>query len=58
MVIPASLSLTMFIGSFIAKAIERWDPTLAQRFIIAGASGLIAGESLAGVGKALLGVLG
>jgi putative OPT family oligopeptide transporter len=58
MVIPASLSLTMFAGSLIAKAMERWQPTLAQRFVIAGASGLIAGESLAGVGKALLGVLG
>lgn len=58
MVIPASLSITLFLGSLIAKAMERWNPTLAQRFLIAAASGLIAGESLAGVGRALLGVMG
>jgi hypothetical protein len=34
------------------------EPSLAQRFVLAGASGLIAGKSLDGVGKALLGVLG
>jgi uncharacterized oligopeptide transporter (OPT) family protein len=58
MVIPASLSLTMFFGSLIASAVQRWNPNLAQRFSIAAASGLIAGESLAGVGRALLGVIG
>ncbi len=58
MVIPASLSMTMFFGSLIAKALERWQPTLAQRFLIAAASGLIAGESLTGVARALLGILG
>ena len=58
MVIPAHLSITMFLGSLLAKALERWQPTLAQRFLIAAASGLIAGESLAGVGRALLGILG
>jgi uncharacterized oligopeptide transporter (OPT) family protein len=58
MVIPASLSITMFFGSLIAKVVERWQPTLAQRFLIAAASGLIAGESLTGVARALLGVLG
>ncbi|EGV19945.1 OPT family oligopeptide transporter [Thiocapsa marina] len=58
MVIPASLSITMFFGSLIASAVQRWNPNLAQRFSIAAASGLIAGESLAGVGRALLGVIG
>jgi putative OPT family oligopeptide transporter len=58
MVIPASLSITMFLGSLLAKTIERWRPNVAQRFVIAAASGLIAGESLAGVGQALLGILG
>jgi uncharacterized oligopeptide transporter (OPT) family protein len=48
----------MFLGSLLAKTIERWRPNLAQRFVIAAASGLIAGESLAGVGQALLGILG
>ncbi len=58
MVIPASLSITMFLGSLVALAIRRWRPTLAQRFLIAAASGLIAGESLVGVLRALLGILG
>ncbi len=58
MVIPASLSVTMFMGSLIALALARFSPTLAQRFVIAAASGLIAGESLTGVGQALFGILG
>nr|WP_206171833.1 OPT family oligopeptide transporter [Thiorhodococcus mannitoliphagus] len=57
MVIPASLSITMFFGSLVAKLLERWRPTLAQRFLIAAASGLIAGESLTGVARALLGII-
>lgn len=57
MVIPASLSITLFLGSLVAKALERWRPTLAQRFVIAAASGLIAGESLTGVAQALIGIL-
>ncbi len=58
MVIPASLSMTIFFGSLIAKAVERWRPTLAQRFLLAAASGLIAGESLAGVARAFFGIFG
>jgi uncharacterized oligopeptide transporter (OPT) family protein len=58
MVIPASLSITMFLGSLVALALARWRPTLAQRFVIAAASGLIAGESLTGVLRALLEMLG
>ncbi|AGA91417.1 putative membrane protein [Thioflavicoccus mobilis 8321] len=57
MVIPASLSLTMFFGSLIGALLTRWRTSLAERFLIAAASGLIAGESLAGVGRALLGIL-
>nr|WP_207168540.1 OPT family oligopeptide transporter [Thiocystis violacea] len=57
MVIPASLSITMFFGSLVAKLLERWNPTVAQRFLIAAASGLIAGESLTGVARALVGIL-
>ncbi len=57
MVIPASIAFTMFFGSLIAKLLERYQPTLAQRFLIAVASGLIAGESLAGVLRALLGIM-
>jgi uncharacterized oligopeptide transporter (OPT) family protein len=57
MVIPASLAITMFIGSLLALLLQRFRPTLAQRFVIAAASGLIAGESLTGVAAALFGIL-
>jgi uncharacterized oligopeptide transporter (OPT) family protein len=58
MVIPASISITMFLGSLVAKLLERYRPSLAQRFVIAAASGLIAGESLTGVARALIGITG
>jgi len=58
MVIPASISITMFFGSLVGKLLERYQPNLAQRFLIAAASGLIAGESLTGVVRALLGIVG
>ncbi|MDB4409972.1 OPT/YSL family transporter, partial [Gammaproteobacteria bacterium] len=57
MVIPASISMTMFFGSLVGKFLERYQPNLAQRFLIAAASGLIAGESLTGVARALLGIV-
>lgn len=56
MVIPASISMTMFFGSVVAKVIERYQAGIAQRFLIAAASGLIAGESLSGVAHALLAI--
>lgn len=58
MVIPASISIAMFIGSAIAKLLEHYRPGWAKRFVIAGASGLIAGESLIGVVRTLLGISG
>lgn len=58
MVIPASISMTMFFGSLGAKLFERYQPNLVQRFVITAASGLIAGESLTGVARALLGIVG
>jgi uncharacterized oligopeptide transporter (OPT) family protein len=58
MVIPASLAITMFAGSLMALLLHRFRPSLAQRFTIAAASGLIAGESLTGVAAALFGILG
>ncbi|WP_455198513.1 OPT/YSL family transporter, partial [Kaarinaea lacus] len=57
MVIPVSISITMFFGSLVGKLLERYQPSLAQRFLIASASGLIAGESLTGVMRALLGIM-
>lgn len=58
MVIPASIAIAMFLGSAIGKLLERYRPSLARRFLIAAASGLIAGESLIGVVSALLGIAG
>lgn len=58
MVIPASISITMFLGSLVARLLQRYRPDLAQRFVIAAASGLIAGESLTGVVTALAGIIG
>ncbi|MCF1181877.1 OPT/YSL family transporter [Marichromatium gracile] len=58
MVIPASLSLTLCLGSLVGHALARYRPRLAERFLLAAAAGLIAGESLSGVTRALLGVLG
>ena len=56
MVIPASISITMFFGSLIGKLLDRYRPGIAQRFLIAAASGLIAGESMTGVVRALVGI--
>jgi uncharacterized oligopeptide transporter (OPT) family protein len=58
MVIPASISITMFLGSLVGRIVERYRPGLAQRFLMAAASGLIAGESLTGVARAMLGIAG
>jgi uncharacterized oligopeptide transporter (OPT) family protein len=58
MVIPASISITMFLGSLVGELLERYRPSLAERFLIAAASGLIAGESLTGVARAMTGIIG
>jgi uncharacterized oligopeptide transporter (OPT) family protein len=58
MVIPASLSITMFVGSLAGGVIARLQPGIAQRFLIAAASGLIAGESAVGVVRSLLDIAG
>ena len=58
MVIPASISITMFLGSLAGRLVQHYAPGLAQRFLIAAASGLIAGESLSGVARALLDIAG
>lgn len=53
MVIPGSNSIATFIGGLGAAALRRWRPTLAERYVVPVGSGLIAGESLVGVGVAL-----
>jgi len=49
-VIPASISLTMCLGAVLAWVLLRWNARFANRFALAAAAGLIAGESIVGVG--------
>lgn len=53
MVIPFYNSLSMFIGAVIATLMEKKARETAERYVIPVASGIIAGESLVGVGIAL-----
>lgn len=51
--IPASISLMMAFGALLAWLFAaRWG-SLAERFVIVAAAGLVAGESLAGIGISL-----
>lgn len=54
MVIPASNSIAMFLGSAIAAILRRRARAVSDRYVVPVASGLIAGESLAGIAIALL----
>lgn len=56
-VIPAWNSISMFLGAAAAYLIGRWAKGWAERFLLALAAGLVAGESLAGVSHALSGLL-
>ncbi|MGD9642163.1 MAG: OPT family oligopeptide transporter [Elusimicrobiales bacterium] len=53
MVIGFSYTLSMFLGGLIALIIEKKSPATADKYIIPVSSGIIAGESLMGVGVAL-----
>ncbi len=57
-VIPFFNSLSMFIGALIALIFETSLPALSEKYLIAGASGIIAGESMLGVLIAILSVTG
>jgi OPT family oligopeptide transporter len=52
-VIPFYNSLSMFLGAVIATLLQKKKPALAERFVVPVSSGVIAGESLVGVGIAL-----
>jgi len=54
MVIPASNSISMFIGASIAALWRRLRPASSDRYLVPVASGLIAGESLVGITVAVL----
>ena len=52
-VIPAWNAISLFIGALAAYLLTRYVPRWSDRFLIVAASGLIAGESLAGVAAAM-----
>lgn len=52
-VIPAWNSISMFFGAVVALLVTKYAETWSERFLIVLASGLIAGESLTGVGIAI-----
>jgi len=56
-VIPAYNAFSMFLGSLVGWALGKWVPSWSARFLIVFASGIIAGESLTGVGLAIRQVL-
>lgn len=53
-VIPASISIALFLGAIAATIATRLAPKWSRRFILPIAAGLVAGESLAGVASALV----
>ncbi|MEW6757984.1 MAG: OPT/YSL family transporter [Acidobacteriota bacterium] len=53
-VIPAFNSVSMFLGAFIAWILEKRRPAFGEAYTVPVASGLIAGESLTGIGVAML----
>ena len=55
-VIPASICFTMALGALAAWLFERRFASLAARFTIAAAAGLVAGESLVGVAASFSGM--
>lgn len=57
MVVPAYYSISIFIGGLLAMIAFRFTTTWAQRFVVVLAAGLIAGESLTGIGVALQKIL-
>ena len=58
MVIPGSNAMAMFVGSVVADQLKRRLPVIHERYTVSVSSGLIAGESLVGIGVAILIVMG
>jgi putative OPT family oligopeptide transporter len=56
-VIPAWNSLSLFLGALLGAFLMRYAKTWAERFVMALAAGLVAGESLAGVASVLVKIL-
>ncbi|WP_420430555.1 OPT family oligopeptide transporter [Kordiimonas sp.] len=55
-VIPASISVAMSFGAIIAFCLQKYVPAWSGRFLIAAASGLVAGESITGVISSIVSV--
>lgn len=51
--IPGYNSISMFLGSAAGLLVSRWFTSWATKFLVVLASGIIAGESITGVGLAL-----
>ena len=58
LVVPASASLAMFAGAVAATIVGRAAPAWSARFLVSVLAGLIAGESLTGVGIAIQRIAG
>ena len=58
LVIPFFNSLSMFLGALTTLILEKKAPAVAEKYIIPVSSGFIAGESIMGVGVALLSATG
>jgi uncharacterized oligopeptide transporter (OPT) family protein len=56
-VIPAWNSLSLFLGALLGALLMRFAKTWGERFLMALAAGLVAGESLAGVASVLVKIL-
>ena len=52
-VIPAHISMSMFVGGLVALCLGRWCQSWTKRFLVAACAGIIAGESLTDMGIAL-----
>lgn len=57
-VVPANQSISMLIGGLLALVVTRANKTWSERFWIIVCSGVIAGESLVGVGISIRGMIG
>lgn len=56
-VLPAWNSLSLFLGALLGALLMKFVKTWTERFLMALAAGLVAGESLAGIGSILVNIL-
>ena len=52
-VIPAFYSISLFLGGVIALVVSRTSPKWSKRFLVAVCAGVVAGDSITGVGISL-----